>query len=134
MKTGIELIAKERQEQIEKHGWTLEHDSQVHCDGALRIAAMFALTLKKKYEQVGFEKFEKKVRSKSYEQRLIIAGALTVAELDRVLEIDSMKKIYSLDDVKTAIFNYANGDRNKSEFERMDAAIDSLTKTITNEQ
>lgn len=27
MKNGIELIAQERQEQLEKHGWTLEDDT-----------------------------------------------------------------------------------------------------------
>lgn len=38
MKTGIELISEERQRQIEKEGWTLEHD-QEHKNGALAMAA-----------------------------------------------------------------------------------------------
>lgn len=38
MKTGIELIAEERQRQIEKEGWTPEHDDN-HANGELAIAA-----------------------------------------------------------------------------------------------
>lgn len=36
--TGIELIAAERQRQIEKEGWTVEHDRQ-HKNGELAQAA-----------------------------------------------------------------------------------------------
>lgn len=39
MKTGIELIAEERQRQIEKEGWTKEHDAQ-HKIGVLAKAAV----------------------------------------------------------------------------------------------
>lgn len=38
MKTGIELIAEERQRQIEKEGWTKEHDAQ-HVNNELANAA-----------------------------------------------------------------------------------------------
>ena len=38
MTTGIKLIAKERKRQIEKEGWSAEHDSQ-HKDGEIAIAA-----------------------------------------------------------------------------------------------
>ncbi|HEY1044974.1 MAG TPA: hypothetical protein VGF79_00950 [Bacteroidia bacterium] len=41
-KTGIELISDERREQLEKHGWTLEHDSE-HTNGELKLAALYAL-------------------------------------------------------------------------------------------
>src|SRR5690554_1514673 len=44
MKTGIELIAEERQRQIEKEGWTAEHDSE-HKEGELaNAAAYYAMT------------------------------------------------------------------------------------------
>lgn len=44
MKTGIELIAEERQRQIEKEGWTSEHDA-THQQGELAdAAACYALT------------------------------------------------------------------------------------------
>jgi hypothetical protein len=38
MKTGIEIIAEERQRQITVEGWTAEHDSQ-HTRGELAFAA-----------------------------------------------------------------------------------------------
>ena len=37
--TGIERIAAERKRQIEKEGWTPEHDDE-HADGSLRRAAI----------------------------------------------------------------------------------------------
>ncbi|OJV17788.1 MAG: hypothetical protein BGO30_07535 [Bacteroidetes bacterium 41-46] len=39
MKTGIELIAEERQRQIEAEGWTAEHDKEEHAMGELALAA-----------------------------------------------------------------------------------------------
>ena len=39
MKTGIELIAAERERQITAEGWTPEHDAE-HTDGALAEAAI----------------------------------------------------------------------------------------------
>ena len=38
MKNGIELIKDERKRQIEKEGWTPEHDAQ-HCNSELAEAA-----------------------------------------------------------------------------------------------
>ena len=43
MKTGIELITEERNEQIEKHKWSEDHDDQ-HKDRELLNAAIFLLT------------------------------------------------------------------------------------------
>lgn len=43
MKTGTELIAEERQRQIEKENWTKEHDA-THTDESLAIvASLYAL-------------------------------------------------------------------------------------------
>lgn len=44
MTTGIELISKERERQINKEGWTKEHDAE-HCFGELaNAAACYAMT------------------------------------------------------------------------------------------
>lgn len=44
MKTGIELIAEERERQITKEGWTPEHDAE-HKNGELaNAAAVYALS------------------------------------------------------------------------------------------
>lgn len=39
MKSGVELIAKERTRQIEEEGWTEEHDDKLHTRGQLALAA-----------------------------------------------------------------------------------------------
>ena len=87
MKTGIELIAIERQEQIEKHGWDLTRD-QDYKNGELSDAAVFCLTLDDKIwpwndEGIGTY-FKRKIEAKSYQERVIISGAFCAAELDRL--------------------------------------------------
>lgn len=93
MKTGIELIAEERQEQIEKHGFTAMHDEEYE-DEELRIAAVALLTpngeqgLDYLFPALWNKGNVRKMCSKSYKQRLIIAGALIAAEYDRVQAIE----------------------------------------------
>lgn len=45
MKTGAELIAEERIRQIEKEGWSAEHDDEEHGGGAglVRAAIYYAM-------------------------------------------------------------------------------------------
>lgn len=82
--TGLELIAKERQEQIEKHGYTV--DSDVHGNnnrqllnaaGALMAGSMLRPT------SWGQESWQH-MAMKPKKERLIIAGALIAAEIDRL--------------------------------------------------
>lgn len=49
MKTGIKLIADERERQINTEGWTNEHDAQ-HADGSLALAAVCYATPIKLFE------------------------------------------------------------------------------------
>lgn len=93
MKTGIELIAIERQEQIEKHGYTIEADQ--NNEGAeLSEAARHLISVP--YDN-GFQEEDLEMRPddwdediyrkmllKPYKERLIIAGALIAAEIDRL--------------------------------------------------
>ena len=84
--TGIELIAKERKEQIEKHGFCETHDME-HDSGQLLKAAMFAMTEDEQYSQDGFEKFEETIEGYRHSgclHNLIVAGALIAAEIDRL--------------------------------------------------
>lgn len=83
MKKAIDLIKAEQKEQRKKHGFTLEHDSQVHYEGELIKAAIFALTGDEKYKQKGFEGFEKKVWTKGKTERYTVAAALLASEIDR---------------------------------------------------
>lgn len=91
MKTGIELIAQERREQIEKHGRTVELDFANNNRGEMLEAAMALM-------EEGLMDIEKevlrpdgwdqniwnKMMSKPQKERLIIAGALLAAEIDRL--------------------------------------------------
>lgn len=97
-KTGVELIAVERQEQIEKHGRTLEHDIQINSDFQM-IKAVGMLIFTPTDE--GFDLMDHdiflpdgwdkdiwmKMHGKPYKERLIIAGAFIAAELDRLRSI-----------------------------------------------
>lgn len=92
---GIELIARERKEQIEKHGFSVVDDAIYYENQELRNAAMFALTADEKYYPDNWESwFKKKMRTKRQSmeplefdiERLKIAGALIAAEIDRLLK------------------------------------------------
>ncbi len=91
MKSGIELIAEERQEQITKHGFCKEHDKD-YIKKELIQAANYCLML------AGFKgffgrnifwpdgwniKFEHKIIAKSTVGKLVVAGAFLMAENDR---------------------------------------------------
>ena len=80
MKSGIELIAKERQRQIEAEGWTPEHDDQ-HVHGELADAAACYVD----GNPVGWPWDEKWWKPSSDPIRnLAKAGALIAAEIDRL--------------------------------------------------
>lgn len=90
MKTGIELIAEERQEQIEKHGFQNDEDYNLE---ELKEAAIYTLTLDRDKYPASWEFwFHDKLKAKEnrmaemdfYRERLKIAGALIAAELDRI--------------------------------------------------
>jgi len=89
MKTGIELISEERHEQIKKHGRTINTDIAENADGQLATAAEILIAHEegsepKKYP-VGWDNgITRKMLSKTYKDRLIIAGALIAAEIDRI--------------------------------------------------
>lgn len=91
MKTGLELITEERMRQIEKEGWTPEHDSQ-HVDEELaRAAATYALPAEYREFTIGgrvvtwpFEAGWFKPTPEDRIRELAKAGALIAAEIDRL--------------------------------------------------
>lgn len=97
-KQVLEFVAIERLEQIEKHGWTPEHDL-THSSGELKSAAMFALTLNPCYKQDGFKEFEAAIVNKKDRtfQRLKIAIALLLAESERFMLEKENEFIASMD-------------------------------------
>ena len=93
MKTGIELIAEERKEQIEKHGFDLGFDVNFNCGGELREGALAAIgfsgaAILEKFPDTWDDEMKMKIMIKSYRDRLIIAGALIAAEIDRIQAIN----------------------------------------------
>lgn len=99
MKTGIEMIAAERERQISRENWTSEHDDE-HKDGELAIAAACYASPQTFYKMIWkntsvisfvdpfpwepeFDKRTKHDRKKC----LAIAGALIAAEIDRLNRI-----------------------------------------------
>jgi hypothetical protein len=91
LKTGIELIAQERKEQIEKHQYSRKHDEMINDNGQLIDAAIQLLAVE--YNE-GWDSYNTpsgwnkdimaRMINKTRRQRLIIAGALIAAELDRI--------------------------------------------------
>ena len=92
MKTGIELIAEERQEQITKHERTVLEDVIYNDKRQLVIGAEMLLSDAIEGAGIYPESFPDgwdkdicyKMLSKQYKEKLIIAGALIAAEIDRL--------------------------------------------------
>lgn len=91
LKTGIELITEERNEQIEKHGWDTEHDSQHKYGSLCVVAATLAVvdTDARVEDHMGGRGtgenpwgLEDKLAGDEI-HRLKVAGALIAAEIDR---------------------------------------------------
>lgn len=83
--TGIEMIAKEREEQLNKHKKTVEDDATFNTVYSMTNVAMSCLCKCWAYWPEGWSKelFEK-ILNKPTEERLAIAGALIAAEIDRI--------------------------------------------------
>lgn len=96
--TGVDLILVERKEQLTKHKRTLQADREFNDVGQLSVAAGI---LSQKFIPENLPLIPKnwnasiwqKMISKPYKERLIIAGALIAAEIDRVqfIEIENGK-------------------------------------------
>lgn len=97
-KTGIELIAEERQRQITAEGWDAEHDS-AHERGEIAMAAACYATLPD-YRRVSksfvgrpeFWPFDSSWWKPTPENRireLQKAGALIAAEIDRLQKLNN---------------------------------------------
>lgn len=92
MKTGIELITQERKEQIEKHGRTVAKDVRFNdCHQLTHAASLLCMPNPTHTPETDQEPpFEwdavlwEKMLNKDYKDRLIIAGALIAAEIDRL--------------------------------------------------
>lgn len=84
MKTGIDLIKQERENQIIKHGYTIESDFEMNKRNQLTTAAR--LLLNESVPDTPPVDWDKDVwnglANKAFEQRVVIAGALCAAAID----------------------------------------------------
>lgn len=97
MKTGIELIVDERNRQVSDEGWTASHDDDHDDCEMLAAAVLYAASTfpDKRATEVaraipfpwdgGSDKREKHDRKR----RLVIAGALIAAEIDRLSRLEA---------------------------------------------
>lgn len=93
-KTGIELIAQERDKHINKHHQFVEDDVEQNSDYQLANAAhslcivelheWHTHDIRKQRPYNWNEDRWMKMATKPYKERLIIAGALIAAEIDRL--------------------------------------------------
>jgi len=89
---GAQLIVQERQEQLEKHGRSVDRDIKENDGFQLVHAASILCTPNPDHTPevntdapYGWdEELWEKMLNKDYKQRLIIAGALIAAEIDRI--------------------------------------------------
>jgi hypothetical protein len=89
--TGIELIAKERQEQIEKHGHTLENDDKLVNGELLKFARYLISSDGEYFPPINrwHKDFVYQMFLKPRIEQLQIAGAFIAAEIDRLQRINS---------------------------------------------
>lgn len=84
MKTGIELGTKERQEQIEKHGFDAKNDAH-YQDGELLKAALFCINPDQfEWPYEWSNKFREKIKLNTDKERYSKAIAFIAAEIDRL--------------------------------------------------
>jgi len=99
MKTGIEAIQQERNEQIHKHNRQVEDDLKYNSNFPLALTkAASSLTMQPIGLASDFGKPEgwdeelwQKMCRKPYKERLAIAGALIAAEYDRI-SLEELKR------------------------------------------
>lgn len=103
MKTGIELIAAERFRQIEKEGWSVEHDDEHILEELASAGAYYALpeeTIEFLNDRYGsdtdlhlwpFELEWRKTTPNDRVKQLSKAGALIAAEIDRLNRLNLNK-------------------------------------------
>lgn len=93
MPTGLELIQKERNEQINKHNKQIKDDVRNNPDEQLKKAAIAMLTNDESEfpENWNFFRKERLLNNRTYKERLAIAGAFCAAEIDRLNALEKLK-------------------------------------------
>ena len=90
--TGVELIAQERQEQIEKHGHSVASDVKENAHNELLFGAIALIHFNvKEMPGAWITNTINKMLSKPFKERLVVAGAFIAAEIDRLEELENQQ-------------------------------------------
>lgn len=89
--SGVELIAQERQRQIDVEGYRPEHDRH-HCNGELVDAAACYLAPRLADKYWPWHRSYWKPSPDNRVRELVKAGALIAAEIDRLGAVDPTTK------------------------------------------
>lgn len=89
---GCSLILKERIEQIEKHGFTVDVDKVNNNEELVRCAAAILTNDINLYPSWWEEVWWNKIMAKPRLEQIAIAGALCAADLDLKLEEEKLDK------------------------------------------
>lgn len=86
MKTGIQLATQERTEMIEKHGRTVERDVEENPNGELLDGALAILNGDREQFPPHWNEniCDKIMNKKEWVDKLAIAAAFIMAEIDRI--------------------------------------------------
>jgi hypothetical protein len=91
-KSGDELIAEERAEQVLKHGRPITYDLRANQNGELLMMAEALIYHKYAMTPDNWDRgVIDKMMNKTLSQRLVIAGALIAAEIDRLALLAQIK-------------------------------------------
>ena len=86
--TGVELIAQERKEQIEKHGFDVNNDKD-YSNGELIQAAKYCIdSVDTEWPGSWEVHFAIKIADKDRVGQLKVAGAFIAAEIDRIQNME----------------------------------------------
>lgn len=98
METSIQLVVKEREKQIKKHGYTILQDVEFNNNRELAVAASALLTCDREHDKIfdmltlfpdsWDKKSCKNMLVNGWKDRVKKSAALLLAELDRILEIE----------------------------------------------
>lgn len=88
---GAEMVSKEREEQIKKHGYTIKHDIKYNdCQFLDAVISIINQDISRFPFEISL--FERTI-GKSQEERLAIAGAFICAEIDRLKKVETISRL-----------------------------------------
>lgn len=89
---GLLEIVWERVKQVTIKDRSVEDDVKYNTQGELIRGAMYILQLETEWPETWNDEYRQKVDTYDNKKRLVVAGALIAAELDRVIYLENKKE------------------------------------------